>query len=197
MHTTVDGAEFWISWQWLNYWQLIQNLAPSTILWCQCYIRVGYGYHKTDSFFLGSLVFLNGSVHEKHLPNSSELKSIKISQNFIPESIFYSILKAFYTRSGLYQKRTKSTEFYMTLKNHQHPPYPWYSSSHDYTISESTNFVHNNFFVLVFLQSRSFLLRSKMPIQLFKGQWITECLFDFFNFPQKPTKNLTNFCPRI
>ena len=118
-------------------------------IWCLCLSRlkllkthhcgVGYGYHKTGSFFLGSLVFLNGSVHEKHLPNSSELKSIKICQNFIPESIFYSILKAFYTRSGLYQKKTKSTEFYMTLKNHQHPPYRWYSSSHVYTIPESPN----------------------------------------------------------
>ena len=29
-----------------------------------------------------------------------------------------------------------------------------------------------------------------------KGQLISECLFDFFKFSKKPTKNLTNFCPR-
>ena len=30
-----------------------------------------------------------------------------------------------------------------------------------------------------------------------KGQLISECLFDFFKFSKKPTKNLTNFSPRI
>ena len=30
---------------------------------------------------------------------------------------------------------------------------------------------------------------------LLKGQLISECLFDFFKFSKKPTKNLTNFCP--
>ena len=30
-----------------------------------------------------------------------------------------------------------------------------------------------------------------------KGQWISECLFDFFKFSKKPMKNLTNFCSRI
>ena len=30
-----------------------------------------------------------------------------------------------------------------------------------------------------------------------KGQLISECLFDFFLISKKPTKNLTNFCPRI
>ena len=30
-----------------------------------------------------------------------------------------------------------------------------------------------------------------------KGQLISECLFDVLNFPKKPTKNLTNVCPRI
>ena len=30
-----------------------------------------------------------------------------------------------------------------------------------------------------------------------KGQLISECLFDFFKFTKKPTKTLTNFCPRI
>ena len=29
----------------------------------------------------------------------------------------------------------------------------------------------------------------------FKGQIISECLFDVFKFSKKPTKNLTNFCP--
>ena len=28
-----------------------------------------------------------------------------------------------------------------------------------------------------------------------EGQLISECLFDFFRFYKKPTKNLTNFCP--
>ena len=31
----------------------------------------------------------------------------------------------------------------------------------------------------------------------FKGQLISECLFDFFRFSKKTNKNLTNFCPRI
>ena len=45
-HTMVDGAEFWISCQQLrilrkaSHWQLIQNLTPSTIVWCQCDIRI-------------------------------------------------------------------------------------------------------------------------------------------------------------
>ena len=45
-HTMVDGAEFWISCQRPNllrkpsHWQLIQNLAPSTIVWHQCDIRM-------------------------------------------------------------------------------------------------------------------------------------------------------------
>ena len=45
-HTMVDGAEFWISCQWLeilrkaSHWQLIQNSAPSTIVWRQCDIRI-------------------------------------------------------------------------------------------------------------------------------------------------------------
>ena len=45
-HTMVDGAEFWISCQSLallsilSCCQLIQNPAPSTIVWRQCYIRI-------------------------------------------------------------------------------------------------------------------------------------------------------------
>ena len=45
-HTMVDGAEFWISRQWLaflssfSHWQVIQNPAPSTIVWRQCDIRI-------------------------------------------------------------------------------------------------------------------------------------------------------------
>ena len=30
-----------------------------------------------------------------------------------------------------------------------------------------------------------------------KGQIISECLFDVFQFFKKPPKNLTNFCPSI
>ena len=30
-----------------------------------------------------------------------------------------------------------------------------------------------------------------------KGQLISECLFDNLKFSKKPTKNLTDFCPRI
>ena len=46
-HKMVDGAEFWISCQWLAYIsilccrQLIQNSAPSTICWCHCDIWIG------------------------------------------------------------------------------------------------------------------------------------------------------------
>ena len=45
-HMMADGAEFWISYQRLAFlsifsrWQLIQNLAPSTILWRQCDIEI-------------------------------------------------------------------------------------------------------------------------------------------------------------
>ena len=44
-HDGRDGPEFWISCQWLkllrkaSHWQLIQNPAPSTIVWRQCDIR--------------------------------------------------------------------------------------------------------------------------------------------------------------
>ena len=40
-HTMVDGSRFWIGCQWLalprsfSQWQLIKNLAPSTIMWYQ------------------------------------------------------------------------------------------------------------------------------------------------------------------
>ena len=34
---------------------------------------------------------------------------------------------------------------------------------------------------------------DRLPV----GQLISECLFDFLNFPKKTTKHLTNFCPRI
>ena len=30
-----------------------------------------------------------------------------------------------------------------------------------------------------------------------KGQLISKCLFDFFEFSKKPMTNLTNFCPRM
>ena len=45
-HMMVDGAKFWISYQRLAFlstfgrWQLIQNLAPSTIVLRQCDIRI-------------------------------------------------------------------------------------------------------------------------------------------------------------
>ena len=45
-NTMVDGAKFWISCQQLiilrkaSHWQLIQNSAPSTIVWRQCDIRM-------------------------------------------------------------------------------------------------------------------------------------------------------------
>ena len=43
-----DGAKFWIGYQWLAFlinlssWQLIQNSAPSAIMWCQCDIQIPY-----------------------------------------------------------------------------------------------------------------------------------------------------------
>ena len=45
-HTMVNGAKFWISYQQLAFlssfgrWQLIQNLAPYTIVWRQCHIQI-------------------------------------------------------------------------------------------------------------------------------------------------------------
>ena len=47
-HTMVDGAKFWISYQRLtvlsisSHWELIQNSAPSTIMWGQCDIQMRY-----------------------------------------------------------------------------------------------------------------------------------------------------------
>ena len=39
-------------------------------------------------------------------------------------------------------------------------------------------------------------IKEWIPSEKFpKGQLISECLFDFFKFSKKPTKNLTNFCP--
>ena len=64
----VDGTKFWISCQWVAFlisfsrWQLIQNLAPSAIVWCQCDIRTdavlsynspsinGTGYYDVNIF---------------------------------------------------------------------------------------------------------------------------------------------------
>ena len=46
-HTMLDGAKLWISCEWLAFLnisgrsQMIQNSAPSTIVWCQCDIRIG------------------------------------------------------------------------------------------------------------------------------------------------------------
>ena len=61
--------------------------------------REMYSIYKVQTFYWQRtfLVFLNGSVHERHLPNSSEFKSIKISvktwKHFMlhHESILYSI----------------------------------------------------------------------------------------------------------
>ena len=45
-HTMVDGVEFWFSCQQLRIpqkaspWKLIQNLAPSTMVWRQCDIKI-------------------------------------------------------------------------------------------------------------------------------------------------------------
>ena len=43
----------------------------------------------------------------------------------------------------------------------------------------------------------NYLLRHILTPMYNKGQLISECLFYVLNFPKKPTKNLTNFCPRI
>ena len=61
-HKMIDGAKFWIScWQLaflsiLSRQQLIQDLVPSTILWCQCDIRIDHWYeswscHISFSFY--------------------------------------------------------------------------------------------------------------------------------------------------
>ena len=55
-HTMVDGSKFWISYQRLAFlssfsrWQLIQNLAPSTIVWHQCDIWIGLKLRKQNSW---------------------------------------------------------------------------------------------------------------------------------------------------
>ena len=42
------------------------------------------------------------------------------------------------------------------------------------------------------------LFQKKSPPQdFFKGQLISEWLFDVLNFPKNQRKNLMNFCPRI
>ena len=51
-HTIIDGAKFWIFCQQLRilrkaiHWQLIQNLEPSTIVWCQCNIWIDKNWMK-------------------------------------------------------------------------------------------------------------------------------------------------------
>ena len=55
--TLVDGAEFWIICKWLKLLrkagplQLIQNSAPSTIVWCQCDIQI-HTWHKMFSYLV-------------------------------------------------------------------------------------------------------------------------------------------------
>ena len=46
-------------------------------------------------------------------------------------------------------------------------------------------------------EALQYLTEKKNKKQNIKGQIISECLFDLLNFSKKPTKNLTNFCPRI
>ena len=49
-----------------------------------------------------------------------------------------------------------------------------------------------------FLVCTADVSNPKMVKQDFgKGQLISECIFDNLKFSKKPTKNLTNFCPRI
>ena len=38
-------------------------------------------------------------------------------------------------------------------------------------------------------------INDKYVRQSLKGQLISECLFDFLNFPKKPTENFDNFLP--
>ena len=64
------------------------------------------------------------------------------------------------------------------------------SSSHFFTISESTNLQKKrkftkNFLCFVFLQGRSFS----------QGQLISEWLFDVLNFPKKTTQKFDEFLP--
>ena len=40
------------------------------------------------------------------------------------------------------------------------------------------------------------LVLRLLAVYSFKGQLISECLFDFFKFSKKPTKNLTKFVPQ-
>ena len=60
-HTMVDGAKFWISCQRLRVlriasrWQLIQNLAPSTIVWRQCDSRIKRWVYEVKHFNFASL----------------------------------------------------------------------------------------------------------------------------------------------
>ena len=52
--------------------------------------------------------------------------------------------------------------------------------------------------VLDYYQAQPHLIDPHLPGLLeLLGQLISECLFDNLKFSKKPTKNLTNFCPRI
>ena len=56
-HTMVDGSEFWIGYQRLAFlsgfsrWQLIQKSATSTIVWCQCDIRITFHYTENHNYY--------------------------------------------------------------------------------------------------------------------------------------------------
>ena len=55
-HKIVEGAKFWIIYQQLRLlsvfirWQLIQNLAPSTILWRHCDIKIDWKHFAVRKF---------------------------------------------------------------------------------------------------------------------------------------------------
>ena len=68
-HMKVDGAKFWISYKRLaflsilSHWQLIQNSASSTIVWCQSDFQMGWNFRVLTTALCTALL----SSDVKHL----------------------------------------------------------------------------------------------------------------------------------
>ena len=77
-HTMVDGDEFWIDFQQLrilrkaSHWQLIQNSAPFTIVWCKCDIWI----NEFASFlnYLHTLIYVPFFLHFSDIPTCPKIR---------------------------------------------------------------------------------------------------------------------------
>ena len=103
-HTVVDGAEFWIISQWLrllrkaSHWQLIQNSAPSTIMWRQCDIRINLltviALPCSEGTVLGTLMMLrNIFCFGKSYGNNCKNYQKRIWHGFLEGFLFWILFQ--------------------------------------------------------------------------------------------------------